>query len=32
LKRNFGALPEPERLDTFLSQLRQITAQQEEGR
>jgi hypothetical protein len=32
LKRNSGALPEPERLDAFLSQLRQITAQQEEGR
>ena len=32
LKRNFGALPEPERLDTFLSQLRQITTQQEERR
>ena len=29
LKRNFGALPEPERLDAFLSKLRQITAQQE---
>jgi hypothetical protein len=28
LKRNFGALPEPERLDAFLSRLRQITAQQ----
>ncbi len=32
LKRNFGALPEPERLDAFLSKLRQITAQQEAGR
>lgn len=29
LKRTFGALPEPERLDTFLSKLREITAQQE---
>jgi len=28
LKRNFGALPEPERLDALLSKLRQITAQQ----
>jgi hypothetical protein len=29
LKRNFGALPEPERLDAFLSKLRQIAAKQE---
>ncbi|MGB5364662.1 MAG: hypothetical protein WBN15_21020, partial [Polyangiales bacterium] len=29
LKRNFGALAEPERLDTFLSKLRQIAAKQE---
>ncbi|NNE18449.1 MAG: hypothetical protein HKN10_08235 [Myxococcales bacterium] len=28
LKRNFGALPEPERLDAFLSRLRQIAAKQ----
>jgi hypothetical protein len=27
LKRNFGAVPEPERLDALLSKLRQITAQ-----
>ena len=32
LKRSFGALPEPERLDAFLSKLRQISAQQEGGR
>jgi hypothetical protein len=29
LKRSFGALPEPERLDAFLSKLRQIAAKQE---
>lgn len=29
LKRNFGALREPERLDAFLLKLRQITAQQQ---
>ncbi len=29
LKRSFGALPEPERLDAFLSRLRQIAAKQE---
>jgi hypothetical protein len=28
LKRNFGALSEPERLDAFLSKLREITAEQ----
>lgn len=32
LKRNFGALPEPERLDAFISKLREIAAQQEAGR
>ncbi len=29
LKRNFGALPKPERLDAFLSKLRQIAAKHE---
>ena len=29
LKRSFGALPEPERLDAFLSKLRKIAAKQE---
>ena len=32
LKRDFGALPDPERLDAFISRLRQITARQEAGR
>ena len=32
LKRNFGAVPEPERLDEFLSKLRKIATQQEAGR
>ena len=32
LKRNLGALPEPERLDALLSKLQKITAQQEAGR
>ncbi|MGB5266814.1 MAG: hypothetical protein WBN30_09520, partial [Polyangiales bacterium] len=32
LKRNLGALPEPERLEAFLSKLREITAKQEAGR
>lgn len=32
LKRNFGALPEPERLDTFIGRLKQIAAKQEAGR
>jgi hypothetical protein len=32
LKRNLGALPEPERLDAFLSKLQEITAKQEAGR
>ena len=29
LKRSFGALPEPERLEAFLSKIRQIAAKQE---
>ncbi|MGB5545874.1 MAG: hypothetical protein WBM74_04835 [Polyangiales bacterium] len=32
LKRNFGALPEPERLDNFIARLKQIAAKQEAGR
>jgi len=32
LKRSFGAVPEPERLDAFISKLREIAAQQEAGR
>lgn len=32
LKRSFGAVPEPQRLDAFLSTLRKIAAQQEAGR
>ncbi|MBT8454403.1 MAG: hypothetical protein KJO40_20740 [Deltaproteobacteria bacterium] len=32
LKRSSGALPEPERLDAFISKLREIAAQQEAGR
>ncbi len=32
LKRNFGALPEPERLDTLIGRLKQIAAEQEAGR
>jgi hypothetical protein len=32
LKRNFGALSEPERLDTFIGRLKQIAAKQEAGR
>lgn len=32
LKRNFGALPDPERLDSFLVRLREMAEQQEAGR